>query len=177
MAGVATLLAEARSAGLKLRTDGEKLIIRGPRVAEPIANALLAHRPTIPADWIAGVAQLTSMAPPGGISTDRWATLVADAAGFFDRWAAQAARLGWGTLDVFGVNVVRPFERLDGAGLVRLLNGREVVALTETEAVIQCSTGERQAYRRKPAGAVMAKRCLLWELAGAIRIRTCMVSN
>ena len=80
-------------------------------------------------------------------------------------WAAQAARLGWGTLDGFGVNKTRPFERLDGAGLVRLLNGREVVALTETETVIQCSTGERQSYRRKPAREIAARRCALWELA------------
>ena len=56
---------------------------------------------------------------------------------FIERWAEQASKLGWGTADVFGVNRVRPFVRLDAAGLVRLLDGRPVVALTETEAVSQ----------------------------------------
>ena len=82
MAGIAALLAEAKSAGLRLRTDGERLVIRGPRAAAPIAKALLAHKATIPADWIAGVARLTSMAAPAGVSPDRWATLIADAGDF-----------------------------------------------------------------------------------------------
>ena len=165
MVGIVPLLAEARAAGLRLRTDGERLVIRGPRVAEPIAKALLAHKATIPADWIAGVARLTNMTAPAGVSTDRWATLVADAGGFLDRWAAQAVRLGWETLDVFGTNATKPFERLDGAGLVRLLDGYEVVVLTASEAVIQCPTGSRQTYRRKPASEIKARRCALWELS------------
>lgn len=111
------------------------------------------------------MAQLTNMAPPAGVSPERWAVLVADAGNFLDRWAAQAARLGWSTLDLFGVNTVKPFERLDAAGLVRLLDGRPVMALTATEAVIQCSVGERQSYQRKPAGEMAARRCALWQLA------------
>lgn len=33
-----TLLAQARAAGLAVRTDGEHLIVRGPRTAEALAH-------------------------------------------------------------------------------------------------------------------------------------------
>jgi hypothetical protein len=39
-----TLLAEARKAGLEVTTDGERLIVRGPKQAEPVARQLLAHK-------------------------------------------------------------------------------------------------------------------------------------
>ena len=87
---------------------------------------------------------------------------------FTERWAAQASRLGWTAHDVFGVNQVKPFERLDGAGLVRLLNGRPVVALTEVEAVIECPNGARQVFRRNRPGVLSEReRVLLWESEGA----------
>ncbi len=47
MVGVAALLDEARSAGLDLRTDGEQLIVRGPKEAGSVAKRLLAHKTEI----------------------------------------------------------------------------------------------------------------------------------
>ena len=44
------------------------------------------------------------------------------------------------------------------SGLVRLLGGRQVVALTEAEAVIEVSARSRQAYRRKLAGVAAANK-------------------
>ena len=169
MVGVAALLAEAQSAGLKLRADGDRLVIRGRREHEHIAKALLAHRAAIPASWIAGVAKLTSMTPQAGVSSERWTVLIADAGSFLEKWAGQAARLGWTATDVFGVNAIKPFVRVDGAGLIRLLDGREVVALIENEIVIACPPGPPQTFRRKADGVVTAKRCLLWELSGGER--------
>jgi hypothetical protein len=50
-------------------------------------------------------------------------------------------------------------------GLVLLLRGDELAALTATEAVIRTSTGAHQTYRRKPADPLHpAERCLTWEL-------------
>ena len=164
MVRITALLAEAQAVGLTLRADGDTLVIRGQPRYEPIAKALLAHRATIPADWIAGVARLTSMTPPADVSQERWATLIADAGGFIEKWGAQASRLGWSVPDLFGVNRVKPFVRVDGAGLIRLLNGREVVVLTENEIAIEVSARTHQTYRRKLPGVVTAKRCLLWEL-------------
>ena len=52
-------------------------------------------------------------------------------------------------------------------GLVLLLRGRELAALTATEAVIRTRTGARQTYRRKPCDPLHpAERCLVWELDG-----------
>lgn len=42
--GALKLITEARSAGLKLRAEGGRLVIRGPRSAEPIAKALLDRK-------------------------------------------------------------------------------------------------------------------------------------
>ena len=41
------LIEEARSAGLKLRAEGDRLVIRGPRSAEPLAQALLDRKAEI----------------------------------------------------------------------------------------------------------------------------------
>jgi hypothetical protein len=50
-------------------------------------------------------------------------------------------------------------------GLVVLLRGKELVALTDAEAVIRTATGAHQTYRRKPRDPLHpAERCLIWEL-------------
>ena len=43
MAGV-KLLEEARAAGLKVRVEGDRLIVRGPKSAERVAKALLEKK-------------------------------------------------------------------------------------------------------------------------------------
>jgi hypothetical protein len=51
-------------------------------------------------------------------------------------------------------------------GLVLLLHGRELAALTGGEAVIPTQTGARQTYRRHPRDPLPpAERCLVWELS------------
>jgi hypothetical protein len=42
-----TLLREARAVGLSLARDGDELVIRGPRRAEPVARMLLARKPEV----------------------------------------------------------------------------------------------------------------------------------
>jgi hypothetical protein len=50
-------------------------------------------------------------------------------------------------------------------GLVLLLRGDEIAALTATEAVIRTRTAAHQTYQRKPADPLHpAERCLVWEL-------------
>lgn len=44
MDSVTTLLAEAQAAGLKVKAEGNKLVIRGPKVAEPLALKLIEHK-------------------------------------------------------------------------------------------------------------------------------------
>ena len=52
-------------------------------------------------------------------------------------------------------------------GLVLLLRGRELAAVTAAEAVIRTRTGARQTYARKLRDPLHpSERCLVWELDG-----------
>jgi hypothetical protein len=89
---------------------------------------------------------------------------VDDVGRFLDSdFATVAAALGWGPFDLFGSDCDRPFARIDRAGLLWLLTGKRLIALTENRATIETKTGARQIYRRKchEPGRVLA-----WELPG-----------
>jgi hypothetical protein len=98
---------------------------------------------------------------PDLIPPDRWQAAVEDGRRFLARWGEQAEALGWTARDLFALH--KPPEkphpsysrlsRYDETGLMWLLQGREVVALTEATAAIQTPTGATTIYRRhnKPA--------------------------
>jgi len=101
---------------------------------------------------------------PDLVPVDRWQAAVGDGRAFLAKWGGQAEALGWTARDLFGLHEPpeKPhpsysrLSRYDEAGLIWLLCGREVVALTEATAAIQSSTGAISAittYRRhnKPA--------------------------
>jgi hypothetical protein len=69
--------------------------------------------------------------------------------------------LGWGPLHLFGCDRERPWARIDHAGLIWLLGGHKIVALTADTAVIETATGARQTYRRVAIEADQA--VLAWE--------------
>jgi hypothetical protein len=95
-----------------------------------------------------------------------WPQFVADAKAFCRDWAERAFLSGWAAWELFGCHRRAPWGRIQGMGLVLLLRGHEIAALTATEAVIRISTGARQTLRRKPADPLHpAERCLVWELA------------
>ena len=94
------------------------------------------------------------------VEASRWQRAVDDSRQFLAVWGAQAHALGWTTSELFGLHPVPDklhpsFQRLsryDSTGLIWLLGGRPVVALTDTEAAIQGATSVI-VYRkqRKPA--------------------------
>jgi hypothetical protein len=89
----------------------------------------------------------------------RWRQLIYDAGRFLDSgFASQAAALGWDAYDLFGCDGERPFARIDNMGLIWLLDGNRLVALTEQSARIDMKNGVTQSYRRKPGdiGRVLA---------------------
>jgi hypothetical protein len=98
---------------------------------------------------------------PDLVPAARWQAAVEDGRRFLARWGEQADALGWTARDLFGLIAVpehaKPsFNRLsryDETGLIWLLQGRPVVALTEATAAIQNPTGAITIYRRhnKPA--------------------------
>jgi hypothetical protein len=116
-----------------------------------------------PREWAEGFARLNSNEPPADVPPHRWLRFIDDCGHFLDGgWAARVTALGWGPLDLFGCKRERPFARLEHAGLLWLLNGRKLVALTANGAVIETPSGNRQTYRRSPIE--IGNVALAWEL-------------
>jgi hypothetical protein len=122
----------------------------------------VAHENKVPREWIEGFALLDPDQPPGGVPTWRWKCFISDVGRFLESpFSAVAARLGWGPHDLFGCDCDRPFARIDCAGLLWLINGDKLVALSENAAGIETRTGERHTYWRRPSDP---GRVLPWEL-------------
>ena len=93
---------------------------------------------------------------PDLVDEGRWQQAVADGRRFLAIWGDRAGALGWTARDLFGLQMppANPhpsysrLSRYDETGLIWLLRGREVVALTEATAVIGSSTGAITIYRR-----------------------------
>jgi hypothetical protein len=115
-----------------------------------------------PRSWAEALARLDPACPPCDIPPKRWLRFIDDCGRFIDDgWAARAEALGWGPLDLFGCNRDKPFARTSQAGLLWLLEGRKLLALTaDTAAIATHSGGKLTFYRRQlETGAVLA-----WEL-------------
>jgi hypothetical protein len=113
--------------------------------------------------WAEALARLDPSKPPGDVPPRRWLRFIDDCGHFLDgSWAARAMELGWGPLDLFGCDRERPFSRIDRAGLLWLINGRKLIALTADSAALERPSGGRQTYCRSPVevGCVV----LAWEL-------------
>ena len=65
-----------------------------------------------------------------------------------DGWAVTVAAMGWTALEAFGVDGRMPYTRIDQMGLVPLLGGSEVVAVSADSVTVQTSTGARQRILR-----------------------------
>jgi hypothetical protein len=116
-----------------------------------------------PRAWAEALTRLDPSRPPSDVSPKRWLRFIDDCGRFLDNgWAARAAELNWHPLDLFGCDRERPFARLDHAGLLWLLDGRPLLALTADTAAIATPSGGSLTFRRRPVdpGRVV----LAWEL-------------
>jgi hypothetical protein len=95
--------------------------------------------------------------PPALVGVTRWQQFVRDGSKFLARWGEQAQALNWSSADLFGLHQpperphpsYRRLSRYDCTGLIWLLQGRSVVALTEATATIRNpDTGAITTYRR-----------------------------
>jgi hypothetical protein len=112
-----------------------------------------------PSEWHAILAELKHKNCPDWLVPDRWAVLLSDAESFLNRWGGTAYELGWSTVDLFGVHPIAPAARFDVMGLILLLQGGTVAALTEKAATIRRSSNAMLTYRRgDQTGAVCLTR-------------------
>jgi hypothetical protein len=74
------------------------------------------------------------VAPPADVPQRRWEMFVEDSRRFLNAWGKQAANLGWSITDLFALDPTKPMERYDRQGLLWMLKGEEVTALSSTEA-------------------------------------------
>ena len=115
-----------------------------------------------PAEWLRGLATLDPNRPPADFGAIWWRDLIRDAERFLSVWGQQAADLAWGTLDLFGVHRLAPAARYSCMGLLLLVRGGRVVAITAGSAVIERQSGARLTYTRQPP---VAECVAIWELA------------
>jgi hypothetical protein len=98
---------------------------------------------------------------PDHVEHDRWRLAVEDGKRFLAAWGEQAQALGWTARELFGLHTppddpapsYRRLSRYDATGLIWLLEGREVTALTADTAAIRWPSGPITIYRKnnKPA--------------------------
>src|ERR1700733_8964058 len=115
---------------------------------KPAAN--IEYNSGVPRVWAEALVRLDPNSPRGDIPPKRWLRFIDDCRQFLDDgWAAYAARLGWGPLDLFGCDPTRPFARINRAGLLWLLNGRRLLALCGDAAAIATASGGYLTFRRR----------------------------
>jgi hypothetical protein len=155
-------LTESREAPvLKASAANRRTSVWGEAEAE--RAAIVEHDGVIPREWAEGFARLDPDRPPGDVRPQRWLRFVDDVGLFLDSpFCASAAALGWGPYDLFGCDRDRPFARIDHLGLLWLLDGAQVIALTADTATIKRSNGSILTYRRR-AGREPSN-VLTWEL-------------
>jgi hypothetical protein len=93
---------------------------------------------------------------PDHIDTADWQQAIEDGRRFLGRWGEQAASIGWTARDLFGLYRIpkKPapnygrLSRHDETGLVWLLRGRPVLALSDATAAIEHPTGAITIYRK-----------------------------
>jgi hypothetical protein len=94
---------------------------------------------------------------PAYVEIVDWQRAVTDADRFLATWGEQASAFGWMVADLFGLAPIperpapnwRRLSRYDLVGVVWLLRGRRVIAITSTTAAIQRSPLGVTVYRRR----------------------------
>jgi hypothetical protein len=113
----------------------------------------------LPTRTYARVLAALESGPPDLVPVARWQQAVEDSQRFLSRWGDQARALGWTAKDLFGLHnpPEKPdpsysrLSRYDETGLIWLLQGREVVALTDAAATIKGDSGNITTYRKHQA--------------------------
>ena len=168
----ATEIAAALAAhSARLVVEGDRIQLTFPSDRPPPADLIelaRANRDSLRALLLAGPTlrysnTLSALRArcPAYVEPADWQRAVADGHRFLAAWGVQAEALGWTARDLFGLHTppeqpaanYQRLSRYDETGLVWLLQGRPVVALTAEMAAIQTASGGTLTYRKynKPA--------------------------
>jgi hypothetical protein len=105
---------------------------------------------------------------PAYIEADHWQQAVEDGRRFLTQWGEQAAALGWTERDLFGLHEppaephpsYQRLSRRDCIGLVWLLRGAPLVALTADAAAVETADRtSRLIYYRPAATSAVPRLC------------------
>lgn len=160
---VKNVLAEAERHRVRLAVSGDK-VVWGGRHGRPPGNfldRLEQHRAELVAGlnagldaelyrWWSGCWDMHMSHAPVGCMPDQWRKVCAAAEAFLDHWGVPAYWLGWTLHDLFAAHCRAPFARLDHVGLALRLVGKQVIDMTDTEAVISHGNGRHTVFRKKP---------------------------
>lgn len=139
------------------------------KVVPRVPHVPLEHKPIgvsarermgVPVDWLEGFARLSRHKRPYVFTNAAWRQLLIDGERFLVGSAAMAAKLGWTTLDVFGLHPTVPVLRYDAMGLVALIRGGKVTTVTDKHATITMPSGAALSYLRRPMPHAVA----VWDL-------------
>jgi hypothetical protein len=109
------------------------------------------------------LAQLNPSNPPRDIPQRRWAQFIDDSLRFLaSGWADRAGPLGWTALDLFGCDCIKPWARIDRMGLLWLLNGQCLLALSADVAAISTPIGGSVTFSK--ISQELPDRVLAWQL-------------
>jgi hypothetical protein len=156
----------AKPANLVVRTPHDRLnTARLETLSEEYEEcaAIIQYDADIPQEWAEGFARLCTMPKPRNISETRWAQTLDAASCFIDKWAVTASTLGWTTHDIFGVDLYRPEVAIHSAGLIWLLQNKEIVVITADAVTVETISGARQTFRPRLDEGDMKRWVLLWE--------------
>ena len=118
-----------------------------------------------PQAWAEALARLDPAHPPRDVPRQRWVQFIDDCGRFLDSgWAQRAIWLGWAPIDLFGCDRERPYAKVDQAGLLWLIEGRSLIALSHDIAVIGSPSEGGQRHYRRRAGK-RRQNVMAWELA------------
>jgi hypothetical protein len=132
--------------------------------AEEERAAIVEHDGGIPRAWAEGFARLDPDRPPAGVPLRRWRAVIDAIGTFLDRWAAEAAALGWQAADIFGTDAARPEVTWLNAGPLWSGDGARVVEVHADRIIFETKGGARLSAYRRPH---LRPRSLPWELAGS----------
>jgi hypothetical protein len=79
-------------------------------------RAAIRHNRGTPRAWAEGTARLLDMPAPPTVTAWRWQVFIEDCYKFLDRWGTQAASLGWGAMDLFGMSTACPLGLAGNGG-------------------------------------------------------------